>query len=257
MKILMIGDIYGRTGRNVIKKCLKDFVKINNIDFVIANVENATHGKGISRKHYEELKNYGINFMTSGNHIFACEETQTFIKEINDLIRPLNSNVYHPGEGTKIVKVKGKLLKISNILGMNFMNVEASNPYFCIEREIEKDDCDIHIVDFHGEATAEKIAFALYYDGKINAVFGTHTHVQTADERILPKGTAFITDLGMTGPRNGVIGAKPEVVFKRAKYCLSARMSPHEDEGQFNGVVVTFDKFNNKACSIERINKIF
>ena len=132
------------------------------------------------------------------------------------------------------------------------------NPYFALEKVLNLQDCDIHLVDFHAETTAEKIALALYFDGKISALWGTHTHVQTADERELPKGTAFITDLGMTGPAEGVIGAKPEAVFRRAKYGFPAKIEPHEDEGgegQFNGVIIDFDDNTNKAISIKRINE--
>ncbi|CAG8789756.1 33030_t:CDS:2, partial [Gigaspora margarita] len=191
-----IGDIFGKTGRKIIQNYLPRLKEEYQIDLTIANVENATNGKGISFKHYQELKGYGIDVMTSGNHIFANEETREYIKEFPDLLRPLNSNPYHP---------------------------------------------DIHLVDFHAETTAEKNAFSLYHDGKISAIWGTHTHVQTADERIFSNGTAFITDLGMTGPYGGVIGAKPEAIIQRAKYGLPAKMVPHEDNGQFNGVVLTID----------------
>lgn len=256
MKILAIGDIFGKTGRRVIKNYLPQLKKEYQIDLVIANVENTTHGKGISRKHYDELKDE-INVMTSGNHIFACEETQKYISETPNLLRPLNSNPYHPGSGTILTEIKGKKIRITNLLGTTFMPMAAENPYFALEKEIEKQDCDIHLVDFHAETTAEKIALALYFDGKISALWGTHTHVQTADERILPLGTAFITDLGMTGPYGGVIGAKPEVIFKRAKSGLPAKMTPHEDNGQFNGAIFEFDDTTNKVISVKRIKKVF
>lgn len=201
MKILAIGDIFGKTGREVIKNYLPQLKREEKIDLVIANVENTTHGKGITEKHYEELKKYGIEIMTSGNHIFACEETQKFINKVPNLLRPLNSNPYHPGKGTVIVPpVKGKKIRITNLIGTAFMSMAAENPYFALKKIIDLQDCDIHLVDFHAETTAEKVALALRYDGQISALWGTHTHVQTADERILLKGTAFITDLGMTGP---------------------------------------------------------
>lgn len=257
MRILAIGDIFGKTGREIINEHLLKIKEENQIDLVIANVENTTHGKGISRRHYQELKNSGIEIMTSGNHIFAVEETQKFIIEIPDLLRPLNSNPYHPGEGTTLAKINGKRIRVTNLLGTNFMPMATENPYFSLEKVIKLQDWDIHLVDFHAEATAEKIALALHFDGKISALWGTHTHVQTADERILPKGTGFITDLGMTGPYGGVIGAKPEVIFKRAKYGLPAKMTPFKDNGQFNGVVFEFDDKTNKLIDIKRIRKIF
>jgi len=257
MKILAIGDIFGKTGRRVIKDYLPKLKNEHEIDLIIANVENATHGKGISRKHYQELKNYGIDIMTSGNHIFAIEETKKYITEVPDLLRPLNFNPYHPGPGTILTKIKGKKIRITNLIGNNFMPGAPENPYSSLEKVLNLQDWDIHLIDFHAETTAEKISLALYFDGKISALWGTHTHVQTADERILPKGTGFITDLGMTGPYGGVIGAKPEVIFQRAKYGLPAKMTPHEDNGQFNGVIFEFDEDSNKLLSIKRVKKIF
>lgn len=257
MKILAIGDIFGKTGRKVIRDYLLQLKKEQRIDLTIANVENATHGKGISRKHYQELKNTGIDLMTSGNHIFAVEETRKYIIEVSDLLRPLNSNPYHPGSGSVLTKIKGKKVRITNLLGTTFMPMTTENPYFSLEKILNLQDCDIHLVDYHAETTAEKIALALYFDGKISALWGTHTHVQTADERILPQGTGFITDLGMTGPYGGVIGAKPEVIFQRAKYGLPAKMAPAEDNGQFNGVIFEFDDADNKLLSIQRIKKVF
>jgi metallophosphoesterase (TIGR00282 family) len=257
MRILAIGDIFGKTGRKIINDYLLKVKEENQVNLVIANVENATHGKGIARKHYQELKNAGIEIMTSGNHIFAVEETRRYINEVPDLLRPLNSNPYHPGPGTLLTEVNGKKIRITNLLGTNFMPMITENPYFVLEKVVNLQDWDIHLVDFHAEATAEKIALALYFDGKISALWGTHTHVQTADERILPKGTGFITDLGMTGPYGGVIGAKPEVIFQRSKYGLPAKMAPFEDNGQFNGVIFEFDDKNNKLINIKRIRKIF
>jgi 2',3'-cyclic-nucleotide 2'-phosphodiesterase len=257
MKVLAIGDIFGKTGRQVIKDYLPKLKNEHEIDLIIANVENTTHGKGISRKHYQELKNYGIDIMTSGNHIFAIEETRKYINEVPDLLRPLNFNPYHPGPGTILTKIKGKKIRITNLIGNNFMPNAPENPYSALEKVLNLQDWDIHLIDFHAETTAEKIALALYFDGKISALWGTHTHVQTADERILPQGTGFITDLGMTGPYGGVIGAKPEVIFQRGKYGLPAKMAPHEDDGQFNGVIFEFDEDSNKLLSIKRIKKIF
>ncbi|MCE8167863.1 MAG: TIGR00282 family metallophosphoesterase [Candidatus Moeniiplasma glomeromycotorum] len=257
MKILAIGDIFGKTGRQVIKKFLPQLKEKYQLDLVVANIENATHGKGISRKHYQELKEAGIGLMTSGNHIFALEETKKFIQEVPDLLRPLNSNPYHPGPGTVLLKIKGKKIRITNLLGTNFLPLATQNPYFTLEKLLNSPDWDIHLIDFHAETTAEKIALALYFDGKISALWGTHTHVQTADERILPNGTGFITDLGMTGPYSGVIGAKPEVIFQRAKYGLPAKMAPAEDNGQFNGVIFEFDDINNKVINVKRIKEIF
>lgn len=257
MKILAIGDIFGETGRQIIKNYLPHLKEKHQIDLTIANVENSTHGKGISRNHYQKLKSYGIDIMTSGNHIFHWEETQQLIQEVSDLLRPLNSNPYHPGPGTILREVKNKKVRITNLLGTAFMPMAAENPYFTLEKLLEKEDCDIHLIDFHAETTAEKNALALHFDGKISAMWGTHTHVQTADERILSRGTAFITDLGMTGPYGGVIGAEPTAIIQRTKRGLPAKMFPYEDKGQFNGILLEIDETNNKVIKIERVRKVF
>ena len=170
MKILAIGDIFGKTGRRIIQRYLPQLKKEYQIDLVVANVENATHGKGISKKHYHELKSYGIEVMTSGNHIFALEETQKFINDFPDLLRPINSNPYHPGQGTFLVERKGKKIRITNLIGVTFMSMVAENPYFALKKIIDWQDCDIHLVDFHAETTAEKNALALRYDGQISAL---------------------------------------------------------------------------------------
>src|SRR4051812_48987132 len=175
MKVLAIGDIFGKTGRQVIQKYLPQIRQEQQIDLVVANVENTTHGKGIAYKHYKELKftrkgEILIDVMTSGNHIFACEETQKFIQEVPDLLRPLNSNPYHPGPGTIVAKKKNKKIRITNLIGTTFMSMAAENPYFALKKIIDLQDCDIHLVDFHAEATAEKNALALRYDGQIKAL---------------------------------------------------------------------------------------
>jgi len=253
MKILAIGDIFGSTGRKIIKDHLTDIKEKYQIDLVIANVENATHGKGISFKHYQELKKSGIDVMTSGNHIFHLEETRKYIGEVPDLLRPLNSNPYHQGQGSLVVERENKKIRITNLIGRTFMPL-AEHPFFALENLLKKNDSDIHLIDFHAEATAEKIALAYYFDGQVTALWGTHTHVQTADERILPQGTAFLTDVGMTGPTEGIIGAQPEGIIQRSKHNFSSPMRPHRDKGQFNGLILELDKKNNKVILLQRIN---
>jgi len=258
MKILVIGDIFGKMGRKIIKENLPLLKKNHQIDLVIANVENVTHGKGLSLKHYEELKTYGINIMTSGNHIFHLKETLDYIKKTDDLLRPLNSNPYHPGKGSILLTLKNKKIRITNLLGNIFMPFSSENPFFSLEKIIKKKDCDIHLVDFHAETTAEKIAFALYYDGKISALWGTHTHVQTSDERILPKGTAFITDLGMTGSLDGIIGCDSEAIFEKNKYYFSKKFFPKsEGNGQLNGLIINFLDNNNQITYLKRIKLLY
>lgn len=171
MKILIIGDIFGSIGRKMVRENLVKLKQEHNIDLTIANIENTTNGRGISYNHYEELKSFGIDVMTSGNHIFDQHETRNFIEVTNDLLRPANSNPYHPGSGTVIIKIKEKKIRITNLLGTVFINPPGENPFFILEKinNMEK-EIDIHLVDFHAQATAEKKALAIYFDGKISAL---------------------------------------------------------------------------------------
>lgn len=268
MNILIIGDIYSSPGRNIVKKWIPEvkeyFEKQNsNIDFVIANGENVTHGKSISFSHYKELKNAGVDVITSGNHIFApSTDILSYIDRYNDILRPLNYSPYHPGFGSVIVECKGKKIRVSNLIGRTFMD-KSDNPYFALEQILnlenndENEKSDIHIVDFHAEATAEKLAFAWNFDGLITCLVGTHTHVQTADNKLLPKKTAFISDVGMSGAYDSIIGANPLEVIYRDKNSLPAKFRPAEDlsgnRSQFCAVVLTIDEETNKAVQIKRI----
>jgi len=257
MKILAIGDIFGKIGRKVIKNCLGEIKQEYQIDLTIANVENATHGKGISFKHYQELEKSGIDVMTSGNHVFDLEETRKDIKKFSKLVRPLNSNPHHGGKGSIVVECKNKKIRITNLIGQVKMPPPlAQHPYTALKEILKKDDSDIHLVDFHAETTAEKIAFALRFTGEITALWGTHTHVQTADERILLKKTAFLSDVGMTGPSEGVIGVRPDEVIWKSEYGFPSPIYPCEKgPGQFNGLVLEIDDTSNKVISLQRIIK--
>lgn len=264
MKFLIIGDIYSAVGREMIKEWIPKIkshfaLKNETLDFIIANGENITHGKSIALHHYKELKNIGVDVVTSGNHIFASTtNTVGYIKDYPDLLRPINSNPYHPGSGTILVTKNKKRIRVTNCIGRTFMD-RAENPYFAIEnllqleKENKKEQSDIHIIDFHGEATAEKIAFAKNFDGQITCLFGTHTHVQTADNRLLPQGTAFISDVGMTGAYNSVIGANFKEVVYRERMSLPAKFEPASGSGQFCAVILTVDDKTNKALKLERI----
>lgn len=223
---------------------------------MIVNIENATNGAGISFKNYKELKELGIDVMTSGNHIFDKQETLDFIKKEKEILRPFNSNPYYPGKGTVVIEKKNKKIRITNLIGTDFINTPGSNPYFALEIILKKDKknkSDIHFVDFHAESTGEKQALAKYFDGKITGFWGTHTHVQTADEYITEKGTAYITDIGMTGPSEGVIGVKPEVIWKRKKEGLWQKITPCPGKGQLNGIIIETNDDDDKPMSINRI----
>ncbi|WP_237243909.1 TIGR00282 family metallophosphoesterase [Spiroplasma clarkii] len=207
------------------------------MDLVVVNGENISNGKGINNNHYVFLKELGVDVITSGNHIFKLKETQDFIKTTPDLLRPLNMNSYLPGQGTIMLHKNGQKVRVTNLMGKTFME-HVNNPYEIMDNLLLNDTSDIHIVDFHAEASAEKMAFAWNYDGQISALVGTHTHVQTADEQIFPKGTGYITDLGMTGPINSIIGANPEEVILREKTSLPTKFTPCENPGVLRGVVL-------------------
>lgn len=264
MKFLIIGDIYGVVGREMIAQWIpeiKNYLAQQNqkLDFIIANGENTTHGKSISLSHYKELKQCGVDVITSGNHIFASSTNAvSYIKGYPDLLRPLNYNPYHPGTGTILVEKNNKKIRVTNFIGRTFMD-HADNPYYALEALLyleqsdKKEQSDIHIIDFHAEATAEKLALAWYFDGKISCLVGTHTHVQTADNRLLPKGTAFISDVGMTGPYDSIIGANAKEVIYRERTALPIKFQPANGRGQFCAVVLTIDDETNKAVKLERV----
>lgn len=258
MKILFIGDIFGKKGREAVKKELPKLNKTEKIDFVIANAENTTHGKSLSAKHYKELLEYGVDFFTFGNHTWQLSEIKQVLSNKNT-IRPLNikdsSNEYkYGGEGTRVCVIKDKKIRITNLLGMSVSaNEIQTNPFVTLNELCKSDDSDIHFVDFHCESTSEKNALALEFSSKVSAIVGTHTHIQTSDERIF-KNTAIISDVGMTGGSEGIIGAEPETILKvfngeASRFKLSPSLSPY----QFNGVVIEFSDKNNKPINIKRI----
>lgn len=254
--ILFIGDIYGKVGRRMIRENLYEIREKNEIDLVIANGENVTHGKSISYKHYRALRKLGVNVVTSGNHIFSRPEVKKYIGKVSRLLRPANYGPYSPGVGTIVISRKKRNIRITNLIGRTFMDKKGDNQYYCLEKILDQDkndEVDFHIVDFHAEATAEKKVFAWYFDGKINCLFGTHTHVQTNDEAVLPFGTAYISDVGFTGPYYSIIGANPKEVIERDKEGISVPLKPAEGEGILSGVVV---KLNIKSKKVEKIKKI-
>jgi len=250
MNILLIGDVFSKPGREVLKQKLPTIIDENEIDFVIVNGENISHGSGINKEHFNFLKELKIDVITSGNHIFKNKETIDFIGDNPNLLRPLNMNSFLPGNGTILVEKNNIKIRVTNLMGKNFMD-HVNNPYEAMDNLLKSDNSDIHIVDFHAEATAEKLAFAWNYDGKISVIVGTHTHIPTDDAQILPKGTAYVTDLGMTGPINSIIGVNPSEVILKEKTGLPVRFVPSENKGVLNGVIVKFN--NNKVIEVVRI----
>ena len=255
MKILLIGDIVGNSGVKKVKDVIPQYKKDNNIDYIIANGENSADGMGITKRIFEDLKNAGVNIVTMGNHTWGKRDIFAFLDD-NQIIRPANYPKGVPGAGYRIHEINGKKIAIINLIGRVDTGVLAENPFLKADDIIEKikDKADIIVVDFHAEATAEKIAMGYYLDGRVSCIFGTHTHVQTADEKILEKGTAYITDIGMTGPEKSVIGMDVEASLKRFVTTLPERYKVSEDTNVIlTGCILEID---DEKCRIEKINRI-
>ena len=253
MKILFFGDIVGQVGRQSIKHNIEKLVKKYQVDFVIANGENATHGKGLIEKHYHELIDAGVDCITLGNHYFSKDRITQYIDEADKLVRPLNLLRNFGGQGSALFDVNGVNVRVTNILGTAFMKEEVITPYLSMKElldQIEGED-SIHIVDFHAEATGEKACFGYVLDGVVSAVLGTHTHVQTNDAKILPKGTAFISDVGMCGAANGVLGFDKNTVINKTIFGSEERFDlDTKDEEMINAVVMNIDDQTKKCVEI-------
>ena len=252
MKFLFIGDIVGKVGRRMVREKVPYFVNKYNIDFVIANGENATHGKGLIRHHYEELLSSGVDVVTLGNHYDSKNEIRRYIDRADRLIRPVNLLNEYPGVGTELYELDGVSIRVTNLLGSAFMDENVNAPYLAMLNILsEEEPATIHIVDFHAEATGEKQCLAHALDGKVSAILGTHTHVQTNDAHILPNGTAFISDVGMTGFADGVLGCAVDTVVPKILYGEKSRFAPpDEGRGLFSAVVIDIDELTGKATSI-------
>lgn len=261
VNILFIGDIVGRPGRNIVKYYLGSLLSSeeNIIDFVIANVENASHGFGLTEKNHNELAGYGINCFTSGNHIWDKKDIYSYINNSDRLLRPWNYPKGTYGVGYRIFDVKDTKVAVINLLGRTFMN-PVDSPWELIQNEIEqiKQQAPIVIVDFHAEATAEKICFARFCsEYKISAVLGTHTHVQTADEKIINDYTAFISDAGFCGAYESIIGMEYATSLKRLVTSIPERFDVAESQKlELNAVQMSFDAVSGQAQSIKRIQMI-
>lgn len=259
MKVLFIGDIFSKTGRKAIAAELPNLKKKYHIDFTIANAENATHGRSVNIKHYTYLRSLGIDCFTFGNHTWDNEQTFDVLNQ-SDCVRPINlkpkSYLNKYGVGTRVFKVKNKLIRVTNVLGISANAKNAQTNPFLYMDEFLKDKnnkADIHIIDFHTNATSEKNAFLMAYKNKVSAIIGTHTHVQTADERIVDN-TAYITDAGMTGPADGIIGTQPKTILQMFRNeILHFKLDPEEGRYQFCGVIIDFNNKTNKPKSIKRI----
>lgn len=259
MKILFIGDIVGKAGRRALKEGFSNLVDKLKVDFTIANVENAAGGFGITKSVCEEIFSIGVDVLTSGNHIWDKKEAVEYIVKENRLLRPANYPEGVPGHGCIVTNTAGgEKLAVLNLSGRVFMN-QMDCPFKTAGRELKilKQQTKVIIVDFHAEATSEKSALGWFLDGKVSAVIGTHTHVQTADEKILPKGAAFITDVGMTGPLNSIIGVKREQIISKFLTQMPIRFETAKGESILSCVVVDIDSKAGRASDIQRLQLRF
>jgi len=256
MKILFIGDIFGRPGRELVRRGLDGLVADTGADLVIANVENAAGGFGITREVCDEIAGCGVDVMTSGNHVWDKKEALEYIGADPRILRPANYPPSVPGRGALVAHTaSGRPVGVVNVMGRVFM-LPIDDPFAVVLKEIEalKQQARVVVVDFHAEATSEKIAMGWHLDGQVTAVVGTHTHVQTADERILPGATAYITDVGMTGPFDSVIGIDRGAALARFRTGLPARFEAATGDAKLHAVVITADEATGKATLIRRIS---
>ncbi len=255
MKILMVGDIFGRAGRIFFTEITPKLKAEKGIDVVVVNGENAAHGKGLTVSIFNELLSGGADIITTGNHVWGNKDIFEIIDREPFLLRPANYPEGTPGKGFCIYPYRAKNIGVINIMGRTFMQ-PIDCPFVCAEKIVAqiKDQCDIILVDFHAEATSEKLALGYFLDGKVTAVVGTHTHVQTADERILPQGTGYITDLGMTGILDSVIGMDIETVVEKFVTCRQGKFIVAETGARvYSAVLLDIDDSTNKMKNIERI----
>jgi metallophosphoesterase (TIGR00282 family) len=256
VKILFIGDIVGRPGRDLVRRGLTSIVDHHHIDFVVANVENAAAGFGLTREIGETLLGQGIEVMTSGNHIWDKKEVLDYIELEPRLLRPANYPSGVPGQGSIVARTSiGERVAVLNLMGRVFMT-PVDNPFTFATPVVTRlrERARIVVVDFHAEATSEKVAMGWHLDGHVTAVIGTHTHVQTADEQVLPGGTAYITDVGMTGPHDSIIGMEKEPSLARFLTGLPTRFEAATGNPRLNAVVITADPADGRASAIERLS---
>ncbi|MBO4382991.1 MAG: TIGR00282 family metallophosphoesterase [Clostridia bacterium] len=253
MRVLAIGDVVGKTGTDFVRSVLPAFRRVKGVDLCVINGENAAPNNGITPANCEELFLSGADVITTGNHVYRRRELYDYLEEHDDILRPANFPDSTPGKGSCIID-KGRVrVGVINLLGTTYMD-PLGNPFAAAEEALkELEDCRIVLVDFHAEATSEKRAMGFFLDGKVSALFGTHTHVQTADEQILPGGTGYITDLGMVGAEQSVLGVKPEIMVERFRTHLPARFEPAEGSPFLCGCLFDIDEKTGACTAVERI----
>ena len=256
MRILFIGDIVGQPGRRMVARYLQRLVAAHGVDVVLANAENAAAGFGITPAVGQELFDLGIALLTSGNHVWDKKEAEAYLAAEGRVLRPANYPDDVPGSGTHVVRVGERLMGVVNLQGRAFLP-PIDCPFRAVDRELAglARVTDIVVVDFHAEATAEKQAFGWYVDGRVSAVVGTHTHIQTADERILPGRTAYITDVGMTGPRDSVIGIRQEDAIPKFLTQMPRKFTVADGPTQLSGVLLDVDD-TGRASAIRRLQLV-
>ncbi len=255
LNVLCIGDIVGRPGRRIVADKLKSLVRELNIDCVIANAENAAGGSGLTPQIYNKLLRYGVNLITLGDHTYRKRDIIKTLEVADNIARPANLSEFAAGRGVGVYKTgKGPTVGVVSLIGRMFMK-PADCPYSAVDRILPQlqQQADIIFVDFHAEATSEKVAMGYHLDGRVSCVFGTHTHIVTADEKILPKGTAYITDIGMTGGHDSVLGRGAESVLKAFRTRMPVPFEIATDDVKMSAIVVTADGNSKQAERIERI----
>jgi len=256
MNILFVGDIVGRPGRELVRKGLRALIDHHDLDLVIANVENAAAGFGVTKDIGDTLLEAGVDVMTSGNHIWDKKEVLDYIPLESRLLRPANYPAGVPGRGTCVAQTgDGRAVGVINVMGRIFM-LPIDDPFAVVLREIEaiRHRTRVILVDFHAEATSEKMAMGWHLDGKVTAVIGTHTHVQTADERVLPGGTAYLTDAGMTGPHDSIIGMETAPSLARFLSGMPTKFEPASGNPRLNGIIIEADDKTGRAKGVTRVS---
>ena len=253
MILLAIGDVVGQPGMEALRNTLPQLKKEYNVDLTVVNGENAAEtGTGLSRGEVKHLFSFGADVITTGNHSFRRPGWEDLFEETEALLRPQNYMNGIPGRGVYIYDKGSYKAAFINLIGQAFMNVPSRSPYDVLDEILNRADADIYIVDFHAESTSEKICLARAFDGKISVLFGTHTHVQTADESVYPGGTGYITDLGMTGPEDSVIGVVPSLAIRKQRYGVPVRFSVQKSTASVCGAVFDIDERSGKCQSVRR-----
>ncbi len=254
MRVLCIGDVVGKIGCEFLRDKLPGLKRVKGIDMVICNGENSSDGNGITPSSADYLFDSGVDVITLGNHSFRRKEVYSYLDEKPYIIRPANfPEATTPGVGCCVYDMGRVRVKVINLMGTMFLDNSLQSPFDIVDSLVSDDDCAVKIIDFHAETTSEKLSLGYYLDGRVSAIFGTHTHVQTSDEHILAKGTGYITDVGMTGPMNSVLGVEPEIVIEKFKTRLPARFDIRRDKCKMECAIFDIDDKSGKTTNTERL----